>query len=324
MCELCCDAIEKDHDTLQCKGECGCTVHRYCAGVTKRHFEELNKPGSLPFVCQWCSLKSASITIKQLQSEVEALKTELATTKTTLSNLQNDRLQNPAPVQSYASVAARTAPRSKKQQQRRPPRSQSTTSSTNSQTSQTPREASSASASTRARSSPGTMATTNERQPRVKVEGARKVWATHPHATVKTVENVTSRFCNMQGLRIRRKTRRNGTSGRTIWWFVIHADEAVLSELDEKWDCVHVQTSWTLNQCTKPADTTVVGPGGALTSHTPPSDHEQSLTSTHADGKASGLHVQNTESDSTTLVCKDTDAPRSSFLDPTQDPISVT
>ena len=100
--------------------------------------------------------------------------------------------------------------------------------------------------------------------------------------------------------------------------------DAVLSELDEKWDCVHVQTSWTLNQCTKPADTTVVGPGRAPTSHTPPSDHEQSLTSTHADGKASGLHVQNTESDSTTLVCKDTDAPRNSFLDPTQDPISVT
>ena len=51
-CELCCDAIEKDHDTLQCKGECGSTVHRYCAGVTKRHFEELSK-GSLTFACQW-------------------------------------------------------------------------------------------------------------------------------------------------------------------------------------------------------------------------------------------------------------------------------
>ena len=70
----------------------------------------------------------------------------------------------------------------------------------------------------------------------MKVEGARKVWATHPHATVKTVENVISRFCNIQRLKIRRKTRRNEISGKSIWWFVIHANETVLSELDAKWD----------------------------------------------------------------------------------------
>ena len=29
----------------------------------------------------------------------------------------------------------------------------------------------------------------------------------------------------------------------------------MLSELDVKWDSVNVQTSWILNQCTKPADT---------------------------------------------------------------------
>ena len=42
-CELCCIAIEKDQDSLQCKGECSCIVHRYCAGVTKCHYEEMNK-----------------------------------------------------------------------------------------------------------------------------------------------------------------------------------------------------------------------------------------------------------------------------------------
>jgi hypothetical protein len=122
-CELCCDVIEKDQDWLQCKGECGSIVHRYCAGVTKRQFDELSK-GSLPFVCQWCSLKSASSTIQKLQSEVEALKTELATTKSTLTKLQNDYLQIPSQTQSYASVAAPAATRYKKQQQRRPTRSQ--------------------------------------------------------------------------------------------------------------------------------------------------------------------------------------------------------
>ena len=105
-CELCCDAIEKDHDTLQCKGECGSTVHRYCAGVMKRQFEELSK-GGLPFVCQWCSLKSVTATIQQLKSEVESLKIELATTKTALTTLQNHpRLQDPQRSHSYASVTA--------------------------------------------------------------------------------------------------------------------------------------------------------------------------------------------------------------------------
>ena len=98
-------------------------------------------------------------------------------------------------------------------------------------------------------------------KPRVKVEGARKVWATHPHATVKTIENVVARFCSIsEGLRIRRKTHRNGSSGKTSWWFIIHGNENVQCELDEKWDCVHLQTSWILKPCTKPVDIDITDP----------------------------------------------------------------
>ena len=89
---------------------------------------------------------------------------------------------------------------------------------------------------------------------RIDVEGARKVWGTHPHATSRTVENAISRFCLIQGLRIRRKT---STNGRRSWWFVIHADETVLCELDKKWDSVNVQTNWILKHCTKPASAVV-------------------------------------------------------------------
>ena len=98
-------------------------------------------------------------------------------------------------------------------------------------------------------------------KPRVKVEGARKVWATHPHATVKTIENVVARFCSIsEGLRIRRKTHRNGSSGKTSWWFIIHGNENVQCELDEKWDCVHLETSWILKPCTKPVDIDITDP----------------------------------------------------------------
>ena len=324
-CELCCDAIEKDHDILQCKGECGSTVHRYCAGVTKRQFEELSK-GDPPFVCQWCSLKSASATIQQLLSVVEVLRTELATTKTTLANLQNERLQNPSRAQSYASVATRAATRNKKQRQQRPPGSQSSASSSTTKSQTVPASATATREVSAANSSPSTVASTrnssNDQQPaRVKVEGARRIWATHSHATVKTVENVISRFCNMQGLRIRRKTRRNGTSGRSTWWFVIHADEAVLSELDQKWDNVHVQTSWTLSQCTKPADTVNIAPA----SH-PSSGHDHPPTPTLDNCEVSSLQQQDAKGEDTPgPVPEDVDTSEDpSFLDPTRDSTSAT
>ena len=90
--------------------------------------------------------------------------------------------------------------------------------------------------------------------PRVTVEGARRIWGTHHHATTKTIENAISRFCNVQGLRIKRKTSRNRQTQKTSRWFVIHAQESVLQELDSKWDALSTQTSWTLKQCTKPQD----------------------------------------------------------------------
>ena len=44
-------------------------------------------------------------------------------------------------------------------------------------------------------------------------------------------------------------------SQKSSWWFVVHADEPVLHELDEKWESLNTQISWTLKPCSKPADT---------------------------------------------------------------------
>ena len=88
--------------------------------------------------------------------------------------------------------------------------------------------------------------------PRVRVDGARRVWGTMSHTTSKSVENVITRCCNLAGLKIRRKTRTADT-GKISWWFVIHAEEAMLCELDSKWESVNLQTSWQLQSCSKPA-----------------------------------------------------------------------
>ena len=78
----------------------------------------------------------------------------------------------------------------------------------------------------------------------------------HPHATTRTrtVENAIDRFCNIQGLNIRRKVSRNDQSGKSSWWFVIHAEESVLNDLESKWDSLNTQTSWLLKSCSKSRD----------------------------------------------------------------------
>ena len=38
------------------------------------------------------------------------------------------------------------------------------------------------------------------------------------------------------------------------WWFVIHASENVLLDLEGSWDQLQLQTSWKLEPCFKPSD----------------------------------------------------------------------
>ena len=85
------------------------------------------------------------------------------------------------------------------------------------------------------------------------MEGARRVWGTMKHTTTKTIKNAISRFCKIEGLSIRRKVRNNPSTQKESWWFVIHADEVLLNELESKWDSVNLQTSWVLQYCSKPA-----------------------------------------------------------------------
>ena len=45
-CDLCYDAIQKEQDSLKCKGDCSCVVHCYCAGVTRTYYDALCKSSS--------------------------------------------------------------------------------------------------------------------------------------------------------------------------------------------------------------------------------------------------------------------------------------
>ena len=98
LCDCCCDPInEKEHECLKCEGVCGIVAHRYCMGVTRKHFKAIKKQ-KMTFVYQYCALSLNGAVIQQLQSEITALKSEPASVKqaleeaeTTITSIQKRR-----------------------------------------------------------------------------------------------------------------------------------------------------------------------------------------------------------------------------------------
>jgi len=83
------------------------------------------------------------------------------------------------------------------------------------------------------------------------VPGARRVWGTMRTCTVPTVVNSIARLTNVGDnvLQVKRKFK-TGTDGKvTRWWYVIHAEEACLQQLESEWQKVELQTSWKLEPC---------------------------------------------------------------------------
>ena len=76
-CDLCTGVIKNSEDTLQCSGTCQGYVHRYCAGVTVKHYQELID-NSTPFCCLLYTQQSHSAKINDLQNEISSLRRALA------------------------------------------------------------------------------------------------------------------------------------------------------------------------------------------------------------------------------------------------------
>ena len=104
-CDLCCDNIESDQ--LACEGGCGRIVHRYCAGVTTKHYA---------FTRPWLITYN-----NQLQLQVDTLRDELDVTKMTLKQKERIVATTEAcvcstPPATYAAVAAHASCNSNRRQ----------------------------------------------------------------------------------------------------------------------------------------------------------------------------------------------------------------
>ena len=86
---------------------------------------------------------------------------------------------------------------------------------------------------------------------KLQVKGARKIWGTMAESTVRSVKNAITRFCNIapSGLYVKRKNKVTVPANKNVWWYVIHADEEVLCDMENKWEPIQLQLRWKLEHC---------------------------------------------------------------------------
>ena len=70
--------------------------------------------------------------------------------------------------------------------------------------------------------------------------------------TTASLNFVISKFCPVTTLQIKRKTVKDDVGYVKRWWFVIHAPENVLLNLESEWEQIQLQTGWKLESCFRP------------------------------------------------------------------------
>ena len=75
------------HDALFCEGECQCWLHRWCAGVSRKKFQQLTVSAE-PFLCPACVSQKQQAVIEGLQGNIQALTAEVLELKATVERFQ--------------------------------------------------------------------------------------------------------------------------------------------------------------------------------------------------------------------------------------------
>ena len=229
------------------------SFHRYCGSVTEQQHKAITD-SQRSFLCPCCDRERRQVEITEPRDTVEAMKMELAQLKdslATLSAVQTEMAS--ATSRSYASSAsaysgsgsgsyASAAKRSNLGQSAYGRRTRGRQPSNDADSATKKAKSSNVSAT-----EPAVPA---GKRPKIQVVGARRIWGTLRDSTVNSVKNVISRICKLEnGIRVRRKTKVSPVTNKRKWWYVVHADEDLLTELNTKWDQVKVQTSWKLEPC---------------------------------------------------------------------------
>ena len=98
----------------------------------------------------------------------------------------------------------------------------------------------------------GTESQENSSAGKVQVEGAHRVWGTMKVTSSSTLKHGISRVFSVSDVQIKCKTILDNAGEVKKWWFVVHAPESVLCDLNSSWESLNLQTGWKLEPCYKP------------------------------------------------------------------------
>ena len=272
-CGVCQGSIMDGKDeALLCEGKCGLWFHRGCASVPPCLYKELSNSEE-PFVCLSCTniqLKNDVLLLKSELKEMAVLRdtcttlaAEVSSLREALDSMKRAKPASPQPQTSehlkrtYARVArTRQVPRSSAADNRETKRTEK---------SQLPPKNVSENPSANSR-------------PKVKVDGARRIWNTLQTCSANAVASTISKLIPTKlNLRVKRKTK-STANNKAVWWFVVHGSESDLVILERDWDKVHQQTLWSLQSCYMSPDSLNANPESASATNslspTPSSNHE--------------------------------------------------
>ena len=270
-CAVCEQAIIDGKDqALFCEGTCQQWVHRYCAGIPATLFSSLSST-SQPFYCYACCQRNHSAAIDEIKATVLSLQTEVSELKNALEDVR--MRENPPATLALAdsqesSVATRNGVGFRggggggrgrdgfsrgdrggrhggRGGGRRGRREGNERSSGYNEVGRQAMQGSDVGGVLGGNTSGG------RASEKVKVLGVRRVWGTMSICTTGTVQGVIRRICGVSSVHVKRKSRVS-PRGKQQWWFVLHDEESTLSDLENKWTSVEVQTSWKLEPCFQP------------------------------------------------------------------------
>ena len=247
VCDGCSSAISTE-ESLQCC-HCNAWLHRYCAGMPLRHYPSLT---STPFTCIVCSQRVNEKVQATLHDEISALKVELSEVKAALVVLQQKSSSSAA---ATMSGTARPSYSETVKTNRIPSHLAART-----QRPSAPRKATAVDAKRTSATTPHSQHQRREGSSRsavkVPVEGARRIWGAYKLCTPAAIQSAITKLTSIKAsIRVKRKTKVI-PGNKTMWWFVVHGQESVLSALDTEWEKVQLQTKWSLERCFMPSSVT--------------------------------------------------------------------
>lgn len=249
-CALCCERIvENEDEALFCEGNCQQWVHRYCAGISEKHYKSLDS-SSPPFLCYACYVEAQRKLVANFESVVATLTAEIAELRKVVS--EKVTVSSNAASDSWSTVVKR----GRKRNVANGNDHRGTNSGAgNSRLTRTQAAAGTPSGSgPRSNVSESTQSQNRSTRPKIRVEGKRKVWGTLKVTTANAISSTIKLVTKIEGLSVKRKFSRRGSSSPQAsgpnevskWWFIISGDESLLDRLSKEWAAVQLQTNWSI------------------------------------------------------------------------------